>query len=226
MGYLGSKGGCAVWRRILTHMPRHDYYVEPYLGSGVIMRRKLPSRVMVGVDIDPDVIHRCDIPGITRIVSDGASYIRDHYMQPDRDTVIYCDPPYVHSTRSERGSRYKHEMSDGGHERLLVTLLGASVNPHVYVMLSGYRCALYDAMLSGWRRVDYTAMTRGGPRTESLWMSYDPSGMTPHDTRYVGRDHTDRQRIKRLRDRWVRAYGRLSANDRRVILAALEEAPR
>ncbi|MHB8727607.1 MAG: DNA adenine methylase [Sulfuricaulis sp.] len=90
------------------------------------------------------------------------------------DTVHYVDPPYVHSTRSEkiRGTvtrkSYKHEMTDGQHTALadmLHRLRGA-------VVLSGYPCALYDRLYADWRRVERIAMADGAKkRIEVLWLS-------------------------------------------------------
>jgi DNA adenine methylase len=91
------------------------------------------------------------------------------------DTLLYCDPPYVHSVRtmSDRWGHfhYAHEMTDAEH-RLLVARLNACESP---VVLSGYRCALYDELLDAWARVDYhTAINGGGARVESLWLK--PAG--------------------------------------------------
>jgi DNA adenine methylase len=35
-------------------MPPHDVYIEPFLGSGAVMRLKVPARLNIGVDLDPD----------------------------------------------------------------------------------------------------------------------------------------------------------------------------
>ena len=80
--------------------------------------------------------------------------------------LIYCDPPYVISTRSCRSS-YRHEMDDATHEELLDVL-----NRHRgVVMLSGYANELYDAKLQDWARYDTDmVITSGQKRTESLWV--------------------------------------------------------
>lgn len=80
--------------------------------------------------------------------------------------LIYCDPPYVLSTRICRSS-YRHEMDDAAHEELLDVL-----NRHRgVVMLSGYANELYDAKLQDWARYDTDmVITSGQKRTESLWV--------------------------------------------------------
>lgn len=80
--------------------------------------------------------------------------------------LIYCDPPYVLSTRSCKHS-YRNEMDDAAHEELLDLL-----NQHRgSVMLSGYANELYDKKLQGWARYDVDmVITSGAKRQESLWV--------------------------------------------------------
>ena len=90
-----------------------------------------------------------------------------------RDTLHYVDPPYVHSTRSEktRGGRkgYSYELEDDDH-RALAELL-RSVDG--MVVISGYPCDLYDKELyPDWQRLERGHMADGArPRTEVLWIS-------------------------------------------------------
>ena len=80
--------------------------------------------------------------------------------------LIYCDPPYMLSTRSCKTS-YRHELDDSAHEELLYLL-----NKHSgIVMLSGYANELYDMLLRDWVRYDIdTVITSGSKRMESLWI--------------------------------------------------------
>lgn len=92
------------------------------------------------------------------------------------DTLIYADPPYVHSTRSQKARRsgaggpvaYRHEMTDGDHIGLLKVLAGV----RGMVVLSGYPSALYDAALTGWHVVKTRALADGArAREEVLWLN-------------------------------------------------------
>lgn len=80
------------------------------------------------------------------------------------DCLVYADPPYPRSTRTE--GLYRDEMTDGDHLALLAALV-AHPGP---VILSGYACALYDERLTGWHR-EAIAVTaeQGLARTEVLW---------------------------------------------------------
>lgn len=82
------------------------------------------------------------------------------------DVLIYADPPYPLSTRS--GKMYQHEMTDADHLELL-DALDAHPGP---VVLSGYRCALYDDRLAHWHSVQTQAQAeKGQTRTEVLWLN-------------------------------------------------------
>lgn len=81
---------------------------------------------------------------------------------------IYCDPPYVLSTRSKR--IYKCEMSDDEHIELLTTLKEHS-GP---VMISGYMNDIYSEMLKGWTvKTKKSNCEKGKSATEVIWMNYE-----------------------------------------------------
>lgn len=90
-------------------------------------------------------------------------------QQDAANALHYVDPPYVHSTRSTSSEHaYPHEMDDAGHERLAGVLRSLSG----MVVLSGYRCALYDELYGDWVREDRAALADGAlDRTESLWLN-------------------------------------------------------
>jgi DNA adenine methylase len=89
----------------------------------------------------------------------------ERYKTPD--TLLYCDPPYVLSTRSHK-KIYKYEMTDAEHLTLL-DALDAHPGP---VVLSGYHCALYDDRLRHWHtREKRVQAEKGNTRTEVLWLN-------------------------------------------------------
>lgn len=82
------------------------------------------------------------------------------------EALIYCDPPYLLSTRS--CPYYAEEMDDSEHIELLATLI-EHPGP---VLLSGYDSAMYREMLDGWttkRRKVYAE--KGRIREEVLWIN-------------------------------------------------------
>jgi DNA adenine methylase len=87
------------------------------------------------------------------------------------DTLHYCDPPYLPSTRTARDT-YRHEMTAADHAELLELL----VHCRGTVVLSGYRSPLYDRRLVGWERLTFDLPNHSGQgrskerRSEILWI--------------------------------------------------------
>jgi DNA adenine methylase len=84
------------------------------------------------------------------------------------DVLLYCDPPYLRSTRSS--GAYRHEMTEDDHRALAGALRDAKAS----VVLSGYPSALYDELYDGWCRAEFTSGTgqnaeTWGNRTEVIW---------------------------------------------------------
>lgn len=110
---------------------------------------------------------------------DGVECIEKWEAKSCRDSFIYCDPPYVHATRTLNRD-YEHEMDDAAHERLWHAC-GQAVGQGARVAISGYRCEQYDYWGHGWRRLEFDVALYGAReaegirRTECLWMSYPES---------------------------------------------------
>lgn len=84
-------------------------------------------------------------------------------------TLHYVDPPYVSSTR-DQGDDYRHEMTDQDHIDLAGVLHGLKGS----VIVSGYRCDLYDDLFKDWRREEKNALAdKAKPRVECLWMNFE-----------------------------------------------------
>lgn len=89
------------------------------------------------------------------------------------DTLFYCDPPYVMSTRCKVRKYYRHEMADVDHTTLAKRLNAIKG----YAILSGYDGSLYDSLYSDWRKAKKETYTQGRLKSqqsksiESLWLS-------------------------------------------------------
>lgn len=98
----------------------------------------------------------------------------------DPDGVIYCDPPYLGSTRtSQRDGRrpagdYVHEFHTDDQHRQLARILGAA---QATVFVSGYHSPLYDEIYDGWHATSRRVLRRSSNgrssvnnhATEVLW---------------------------------------------------------
>ncbi len=217
MQYPGGKGGAGVYQTIINLMPQHDVYVEAFVGGGNVLERKRPAESSIVIDRDAAVCDhwRVAMPDVTVVHGDAIQWLRERQWLGNE--LVYCDPPYVHSTRTVR-SLYQYEMTDDEHVALVEVLLQLPVP----CMLSGYQNAIYEHMLRGWRRIEFRAMTRRGVRTESLWLNFQPPAV-PFDLRYVGRDFRERERIKRKRDRWYARLAKMNPAERAVIMEALQD---
>jgi len=240
MRYPGGKSGSGVYQTIINQMPPHLVYIEAFLGGGAVMRHKLPARINVGLDLDPDVISRsADIAAGGGVVQSGDRLAlgrdgRPQYCFERADAVqwlgilrwwtailpgclVYCDPPYLMSTRSSKRRMYRCELEEPGH----IALLDVLVQLPCMVMVSGYESELYRDRLATWRVVRYRAMTSGGGmRTECLWCNF-PEPVELHDYRYLGRGFRERERIRRRRASWVAMLGRMPALERAAVIADL-----
>jgi DNA adenine methylase len=90
-------------------------------------------------------------------------------------TLLYCDPPYLHTTRTAREVYGEFEMTEQQHRNLLEVLKQCKSK----VMLSGYPSPLYDAALASWKRhtFDLPNNSAGGAtkgrETEERWCNFD-----------------------------------------------------
>lgn len=126
--------------------------------------RNLPDRI-------PDIIDR--MRGVVIENRDALEVMVRH----DTDaTLHYCDPPYVHDTRSGlvrpgsgRAVGYSHEMTDEQHRVFAAAVKGLLG----MVIVSGYAGSLYDQELfKGWARYEIPALADGArDRVEVLWLN-------------------------------------------------------
>lgn len=255
--YPGAKWRLAEW--VVSLMPVHKSYLEPFFGSGAVFFHKLPAQIETINDLDGEIVNLFrvvrDHPealeraialtpysraeyelsweqkkagGVTDPVEqarltlvrywqavgsrqiyragwrrdvagrEAAYTMRSWVRLPGRitaamerlreaqieqadavklirsfaskDVLIYADPPYVLSTRTQK--QYNVEMAkDVQHVELLEALL-AHPGP---VILSGYDTELYNDTLRGWSKLQTPARCEGGgTRMETLWLNYEP----------------------------------------------------
>jgi DNA adenine methylase len=106
------------------------------------------------------------------LCDDACNVIR---QQDGEHTLYYCDPPYVHTSRTAIGA-YQFEMDIEQHKQLLETLAGIRGK----FLLSGYPSAIYDdfAARQGWRRTDKMIDNKASNSKtkdimcECLWMNF------------------------------------------------------
>lgn len=145
---------------------------------------------------------------------DGIAFLQS-YRFTGRE-LVYCDPPYLMSTRSGR-RLYRFEMTALQHRQLLRVLRDLPC----LVMVSGYESPLYSWALRKWNSMTFQAMTRGGrPATEWLWFNFERP-VALHDYRYLGRTFRERERIKRKQFRWSRRLASMPVLEKQALLSVI-----
>ncbi len=244
MSYAGGKAGAGVYQTIINLMPPHDTYIEPFVGGGAILKAKRPARLNIAIDKSTAVIaehvearragawkpltanHRTrsvigmgDGDTAYRFqVGDAIEWLRKYNFTGQE--LVYCDPPYLMSTRSSQRPIYEFELAtEEQHVELLVVLKKL----RCMVMLSGYPSELYEQHLGLWPRHDFKAMTRGGHQAdERVWFNFEPPNAL-HDYRYLGETFRQRERIKRKAERWVANLEKMPGLERLAILSRIAE---
>lgn len=222
--YPGGKNGSGTYQAIINQLPPHELYAECFLGSGAILRHKLPAASSIGVDSDADVLRAFSgdgIPNLTLVCADALQFLLANRANigDARSTMLYLDPPYLMETRRDPRRIYRHEFNAPAEHRELLRLIKTF---SCSIAISGYASSLYAEELAGWRAVSFPSMTRGGKlATEWLWTNY-PEPLELHDYRYLGRTFRERERIKRQQQRWFARLQRMSSLQRHALMQAIE----
>jgi len=211
--YFGSKATSGLCQPIIAMMPPHDTYIETHLGGGAIMRRKPPALRSIAIDLDQKTLAAFDCDYPVEKVHGCAHRFLSTYDYRGRE-LVYCDPPYLHHTRTS-GRRYRFDYEEQDHVELLELLERLPCS----VILSGYPSSLYDELLPDWRTLELQVMNQDGVRTEKLWFNFTPERV--HWPRYAGKNFTDRQRIKRKAENWAKRYQALPPAERLAVLSSL-----
>lgn len=194
------------------------------------MQRKEKAKVNIGIDMDISILESFKVNN-DYVLLNGNSltflrYLIDKYNDGTQKILVYLDPPYLHETRSclDR-CKYKYELTNQGHKQLLDLVCTIDKNyPNIYIMISGYKSELYMSMLHGWSYFETQTMSRGGKRTESLWTNFNPELYIKHDYNYVGHNFTDRQRIKRKSERWIKNLKNMPLDEKMYILKMISHS--
>lgn len=116
--YPGSKWSMADW--IISHMPEHKTYLEPFFGSGAVFFNKMPSALETINDIDGDIVNLFSV-------------IRDH---PERLAELVQWTPYAREEYIR-----SHEQIDDPIERARRFLIRCWQSIRVKTgSMSGWKC--------------------------------------------------------------------------------------
>lgn len=246
--YRGNKGLSGLYQAIINIMPEHDIYIEPFLGQGEIFCRKKPAALNVLNDIDPVIIHswkQLYLPEVVRIVESnyvaGSAGIDENdyggrkrlcdilfmnypalkvisdYNASKKRVLIYADPPYkMDSRRCSSIDIYNYEMTDNDHK---IFLDYASESKHNFI-ISCYDNSLYQKKLKGWNKFAVKVKVHASTAMETVYYNFR-SAIALHDYTYLGKNFSDRQRIKRKVNRWCKKFENLPILEQNLIYQEL-----
>ena len=130
--------------------------------SGVV------SRWLGGANALPEIAER-----LLRVQIENRPAIDVINLYDAPDTLLYCDPPYVHETRGD-SKAYGFEMTNEQHEELADTLNSV----RGMVAFSNYDCRLLNRLYPKKRWFKHVSPPKTnhatkGKRVEVLWTNYD-----------------------------------------------------
>jgi DNA adenine methylase len=194
--YPAEKGCVTLYQALINFMPRHEVYIEAFMGGGSVFLHKKPALRNVGIDLDEGIIaawRKRNYSGLEVVHADAIEFLnRWPWSKTDKTrTLVYCDPPYPADVRHSKRKMYRCELLNREeHIKLLTTLKSLPC----MVVLSGYSSPLYESLLRDWRRVHFQPGNRtwhGTPKT--IWMNF-PESLQLHDYQYSGRGFRERRR--------------------------------
>lgn len=222
--YPGNKNIAGYIQKIVNNIPECDKFVELFAGSGSVSNflfKSVGSRVEFHMnDISSEVTDQFDYPSGSTVTNLSYSDLIQSLLSvsPGIRTFLFCDPPYLYSTRPGSTEIYDHEFSDYDH----IEFLHIARNIDNNCMITHPACDLYDRTLYGWRTVDVTVRYHNKTSKERLYMNYDkPDRLITYD--HSGSDCWDRQRIKRKIYRNLQKISSLPAAEQEPLLKAIAE---
>ncbi len=129
--------------------------------SGVV------SRWLGAVEMLPEIADR-----LLRVQIENRPALEIIRLYDSPETLFYCDPPYIHSTRGD-SKAYGHEMNDRDHRELARALNSASGA----VAISNYDCELMEELFPAKKWFKHVSPERTihstkDTRVEVLWTNF------------------------------------------------------
>ena len=244
----GGKNASGTYQHIINLFQPHDVYIEGFLRSGSIIRRKKTAKFNFGFDIDPEIIKSfISLYSRSYNINNLDTGQGKNKIKKQRDLnvinldmikllensypiinmlkafnikiLLYLDPPYLLSTRKSQVKLYKFEMTDLQHEKLCMVLNKLNCD----VVLSSYNNEIYNKHLSEWNTYSFKAITRKGMVWKTIYYNY-PSPTELHEYTYLGNDFRERERIKGIIKRNVNKFDNMAEIERNYLLSELFNA--
>ena len=169
--FVGSKGGAGVWQRIISEMPPHSVYVEPFVGKGIVALNKKPAPSTIVIDADPAAPGLL-LPGTNAVNGDAISNLKFLATQGmDRTWARLCRsalPGERASAAAQGDDPHRHQGRLACYRSPLAQFPGTvrlSRHPLAWPEFPGARTdQAQETALENPARVHVTTRPRGRPR--------------------------------------------------------------
>ena len=216
--YIGNKDFSNVIHFLINRLPKSERYFSLFYGSGGLEKSIYTAAAhFICAEKNPECKKYETSMTASIEYSDYKHLIEQNVFT--RDDFVFADPPYIISTRKSGKAFYKFEFDISQH----IEFLNYMGSMKAKTMITHPECDLYNSYLKGWFRVDLRYMTQGGWFTDSVYMNYNPEEIELLSYECLGKDFTDRQRIKRQRANIVNKFKNLDPQIRKGIANELRK---
>ena len=201
--YTGNKDFSNVIHFLVNRLPKSERYFSLFYGSGGLEKSVYTAAALfVCAEKNPDC-HKYASPTSVIEYLDYKDLLEENVFTPA--DFVFADPPYMFSTRRAARNYYKFEFDKKAH----IEFLNYMISLPCKIMITHPECDMYNEYLKDWERVDLKYMTQQGWFTDSVYMNYDPNKLELLNYDCLGKDCTDRQRIKRQRQNIINKFKNL-----------------
>ena len=215
--YVGSKGGLIIKSFLFNYVPKVKRYFSLFYGKGSF--ENLQEFDNVNWICSEKNTELQLFSSMTAVIA----YLDYKYLIEENvftaDDFLFCDPPYMFSTRLSGQKYYKHEFTENDH----ILFLNLIKDIPAKILITHPKNELYTSMLPGWNCVEFSYQTRNGTFTDAIYFNYASGDIELLTYDYLGKDFIDRQRIKRKNKNLIKKIKNLSFHERMMLYEKLNQ---
>lgn len=225
--YPGSKAVSGFKQQFFNILPKAHVYYDLFGGSGAVaelIRDEDSSATIIYNEIDHHVFL------LAKAISRASHTYNWDYRLVISSTplslkkIFYCDPPYLMDTRKSKRNIYNYEWDENEHLNFINYVQKEGNYSNSLFIISHYPCELYDKLVTEnkWNKREFEVATRNGVATEALYFNFDPVKQDLLTYKYLGKNNTDRQRIKRYQNNMLKRIKQLPMQEKKAMLQLLQ----
>jgi len=215
--YKGNKNIAGYREQIKSVVKPHDMFIELFAGSAAVSHflSTPPAKTWLN-DLWPGAVEHFVYSGHGMKIThfDAIDLLQSFLATPAGSKLLFfADPPYLHSTRPNSTEIYVNEPDNDWHVRFLECIQNY---PHD-IILTHPDCDLYSKYLAHWNSKTVKVRYHNKTSVERIYYNF-PEPVELFDYTSCGQNRTDRQRIKRQVNNFIRKLEDMPALQRNHIL--------